>query len=235
MGQLTLYPERINLVDLYLYQREKKIALRERESFYRDLASANTILRRYEDAFPRLKSRLADLQASIQDLTKGVASDTRDKGTILDEELGVQKDQSSRFLCRKYYRALAQVLHPDRGGDVVQFQTLYEARVNGDLSYLSMTYMCLFLESDLRWRCEKGVQFWSDQAEGSSVRLRRLQSTEAYAVLRFHMQNQKESALGAMQVLLLKKILVRTQELEFLINRGKHGRQESEEIQIQEI
>ncbi len=222
MGQIVRHSP-ICLGTLAEYSKQKARTLDLRSRFYKELDSVNQVLRRYEEHHPELRKELTELEQRIHDVTRGVPGDGRDLRTLLDEELGTQHSQADRFLCKKYFKALASRLHPDRaGGDLEAFQAAQAAARNADLDYLRIAYACTIQESVLHWRCTEGLQLWRDLHEGIAVRRARLRATEAYEVLRLHIIRNYEQASQHMKVLLMRKVMARTNELQFIINRGLH-------------
>lgn len=224
MWGITLYRP-IHLGLLHRYQVVKATALAERATFYRNLDSVNNVLARYEQEHPKLKAELLDIEQRIQDLTKGVPGEGRDLSTVMTDESGLQVDQATRFMCRRYYRAISSIVHPDRPtGDAEQFRLAAAAMRNADLEYLQVVYACLIRESDLHWRCDEGIAFWKNLHDGVKTRSSKLRATEMYKVLRAHVKNEHKAASRKMKLLLLRKIIVRKQELEHLILKGRtHG------------
>ena len=206
---------------LFEYHLKKKSTLLKRDQFYKNLNSVNKVLQRYEDSFPKLKQEILETEQKIQDCTKGIPSEGRDNSSILDDDTGVQENRAVKFLCKKYYKSLAQVLHPDKpSGNAEEFRTICEALKNNDLDYLRITYMVKIKEANLFWKCSEGREIWLDLLEGIRVRTSRLQATEPYAILRLHLQGHTTLAKSKTKVLLLRKLLARQQELKHLILKG---------------
>jgi len=229
MGRVALYTG-INLGLLYKYEITKRATLKKRAEHAKFIQSIHSAVHRYEKDHEDVLAKLKDVQRRIQYLTRGVPNGALDMRTFLDIEDGESTDQTRRFLCRRFYRELAQAFHPDKGGSIELFQSINDAYQNNDLDYLTIQYQVLVNEPKLSWRCAEGCQFWVDQELAISVRLRRLQSTELFKVIRLHITRQYEQASKQMGIFLNRKLMARKAELQFLIEtlNGDSNGQESQ-------
>ena len=151
------------------------------------------LTRQHED----LRKRLLDVRRDLRARERGVPRDEVAEQEIVQPALN--KDEATKYMCRKVFRALAPLLHPDRGGDAVQFHQAVVARRMNDLDTLNVMYRQRTDYNDIWWRQKDGIANLKGRLEVILVRQPRVESTPQYrAVCRwlYGGHNGKKEALS---------------------------------------
>lgn len=197
--------------------RTKALAARERLSAF--LTSVNTVLARYEWEFPELRRDMLRLQQQIRELRYGaMAPDQEGRSFTNVTEMSVEGessrlDDTRRYECKRFFRSLAQLHHPDKGGDLDYFQALRRARDDGDIDYLRVQYITSFKLRDLRWLSTEAPLFWSNQEKKAGVNKTRLQGLAIFKVVAAHVSGAKARAHELMGLELASRLQALRTEL----------------------
>lgn len=209
--------------------RTRALAARERLSFF--LASVNTVLARYEHQFEVLRRELLALQQMIreQHYGNGMAPDQEGRVfrnvTELNGTFGsLRQADTHLYECRRYFRSLAQVHHPDKGGDLDFFQALRLARDQADLDFLRVQFVLTFRGTDLTWQSTEAEAFWIEQEQKATVNKTRLTALPIFKVVAAHASGRKQEATQLMEEELRYRVLALHKELEHarMRARGEH-------------
>lgn len=215
---------------LHAYHKARAAALLARAQFTSFLAGVNTVLVSYEHLFPELRKALLRTQQQIREYRHGYMAPDQE-GRAFTNVSDVSADgQSSRradtnrYECRRFFKTLAQIYHPDKGGDPEMFQALRTARDQGDIDFLRVQWVISVKARNFSWILGEGLQFWSVQAEKATVNRKQLRSLPIFKVVSAHVAGSPDLAKQRMDTELQNRLAVLKAELSYarLRSRGEH-------------
>lgn len=211
---------------LFHYASRKTAALHVRDAFGRRIESANRILDRLSAAYPALRDEMAQLERQIvltHPKVGRVMLDGRewaDTSCSLDieVEMNARQRDAARDLCRRIFKTLAQIHHPDKGGDAEMFQRLQQSVLSLDIEFLRVQQALAIDEKSLAWRCSEGAQFWDLQNQKVHVNSRKLEANLQFRAVAAYLAGQKAIASNMMRKWMEQRLNVLRHELAHILN-----------------
>jgi len=212
MSNLVLWrPPNEALLQAYAASlRRRAFAVRER--YQRLLDQVNDQVYAIYALDPELENKIVQVMERIRARTEGAPmtefSDTVGAGerdSVNTMGMTYQQREAHRFLCKKAWRRIAQLVHPDRSSeDIAVFQKLKEAYEQSDLVSLQE----FVLASD-RTVVEQ-IQWWLTEIEKPPIRWQILQQMPMFQIARALSTGNHERA----RKLAAEQRLMRLRELE---------------------
>jgi hypothetical protein len=121
-------------------------------------------------------------------------------------------------LLKQAYRALAPLVHPDRGGSNTLFQEVQTAYRLRDYTFLQELFLRLTKDS-LFWRSSSdSVLYCEQEQERPTVSISMLQKTYEFQIVRQHVLGKQKHALKLAQERLAALIVELQRELSYMMN-----------------
>ena len=136
----------------------------------------------------------------------------------LEVEANARQRDARRDQCRRIFKALAQIYHPDKGGDLDFFQLLRQAVLSLDLEFLRVQQALAINEKSLAWRCGEGIDFWDLQNRKVSVNFRKLEANLQFRAVSSYLSGQKANASTLMRTWIEQRLLMLRHELAHILN-----------------
>jgi hypothetical protein len=243
MNDLVLYTEaRIDIANLWLHSILMTSFRTEKPKVRKLIDQLNTLLTMYQKRFPDLIDKKTELQLEIRLLTRGTpvtepmsVADCNAIGLDAAQGLSEQQKVAIGEILKKAYRKCAMICHPDRGGDLEDFQELKEAYAAYDLQRITELYLLLSKKRNLFWQStDEGVEFASTQLNRTQVQMAGMRASPQYRVVQYHIAGWPDRAQDSMRSILLSQIQTLMNELNYLRNNHGQGTKErNESIQIE--
>lgn len=216
----------ITMAGLFTYEAHKRTALQARDRLGTRIQTANRILERLATNFPDLRAELAELERRIvlthpkvgRAMVDGRYWEDTACNLDLEVEANARQRDARRDQCRRIFKALAQIHHPDKGGDLETFQRLRQAVLSLDLEFLRVQQALAVDEKDLRWRCGAGIAFWDLQNTKVTVNFRKLEANLQFRAVSSYLSGQKANASTMMRTWMEQRLLILRNELAHILN-----------------
>jgi flagellar basal body rod protein FlgB len=194
----------IDLRRLAQFPRELAQLRKAREGFNRLHEQVVNICNDYAKKFPELSDEIKRLRLEIRNLTKGTpVTEAQDSPKTIQSDIAGFKNSelqnvNSMFL-KKAYRILAQLTHPDRGGDPELFDEVHKAYKARDIVFLTELYITLHKSKDPFWVSRSSKEWIEVEKKRPAVNKMKLQSTPEFVIAHLHMSGNTAAAESAMR------------------------------------
>lgn len=211
----------VDLGALAEYRRLWRIVERERSRFYKLHEQTLKVLNLYLADLEESRT-IIELRRDIRRATRGTPATEAQESVVVGKIVSLGSEQlwnAERQLVRTAFRAVAPLVHPDRGGSTEMFQMVLAAYRTGDLTFLTEVYL----------KHTKGVCWYGSNAalsyakreiERPRMSTRILQSTEEFKVHRAHVSGNTAEAQKRALVYAKQAIIVLTRELHDIVEKN---------------
>lgn len=222
MTALVLYGQsRICLSTQWLFYTTHKKALINKRAFSNLKIQLAAIADMYVKDHEEINIEIDRHLRAIRELTTGIPATESLSAHFEIERQGAQLSDAERFFLKKAFKQVASIVHPDKGGNDLQFQQALLAYSTGDYLELTDMYVNLVKYNNLWWRqSPEGLEYVGTEVSRPSVGLQKLRTSLLFKVSQHHVQGNKEAASATMKTVLLTQLSALMFELHNL--RSKH-------------
>jgi hypothetical protein len=209
----------VDLARLYEYHNLKSRMERARTRYYKLYASSMDLAARYLDEMPEAKL-IIHLRREIRLAVRGTPQTYAQDAITTAGYVSAGTEQlynGMAHLAKVAYRAVAGLVHPDRGGDPQLFQLALAAYRMNDLTYLQELYLRL-VKDNVFWRCSAEARdYLKQEIKRPEVSLTHLQTRPEFQIVMFHQSGKPDVAREVAQLHATRLIVMLQAELNHLL------------------